>query len=96
MPAPKYGRGLFLSQIQPPLAPIVHPKMNLPITPVFAVLRRGKSVFGFQRRRRGIFVEPKSKRNFSPVGATYSEDVALTELWIFLRCISTNMPALRA
>src|ERR1035437_831672 len=34
----------------------------------------------FQRRRRGIFVEPQSKQNFSPVGAAYPDDVAPTEL----------------
>jgi hypothetical protein len=33
-----------------------------------------------QRRRRGIFVEPQPKHNSSPVGATYSDDVAPTEL----------------
>jgi hypothetical protein len=33
-----------------------------------------------QRRRRGIFVEPRTKMKFSPVGAAYS---APTELGLF-------------
>ena|ERR1035438_10508917 len=43
-----------------------------------AVLRRVDSADTTRslRRRRGIFVEPQPKQNFSPDGAAYSEDVA--------------------
>jgi hypothetical protein len=63
-------------------------KLILPIPSVFAALRRAASSFGFQRRRRGIFVEPKPKKlkpspafgilfhpmgeEQNPVGAAYS------------------------
>ena len=46
-----------------------------------------------QRRRRGIFVEPRTKMKSSPVGAAYS---APTELGLFLISYSTNRSALRA
>jgi len=79
-------------KIQPPIAPIVHPKLNT--APVFAFGRsagRGLPALP-ERRRRGIFVEPKPKKlnpspafgilshpmgeEQSPVGAAYSDDVA--------------------
>jgi len=49
------------------------------------ILRTCLSVAGcnFQRRRRGIFVEPNAN-HFSPVGAAYSDDIAPTELGIFV------------